>query len=138
MLGLFLAVLLALTFVGTVLAVSIAAGRLALGALLAVLTTSLGLLLLAALRLLLTALCLLLTSLCLSLLLFATSLGMLLALAVLLLLAALLLGFVALIVLCADDGCHAHHCHDHHGTEQNLFHVRFCFFVLLNKICPQR
>ena len=57
MLGLFLAVLLALTFVGTVLAVSIAAGRLALGALLAVLTTSLGLLLLAALRLLLTALC---------------------------------------------------------------------------------
>ena len=123
MLGLFLAVLLALTFVGTVLAVSIAAGRLALGALLAVLTTSLGLLLLA-------ALCLLLTALCLSLLLFATSLGMLLALAVLLFLAALLLGFVALIVLCADGGCHAHHCHDHHGTKQNLFHVRFFFCVI--------
>ena len=43
------------------------------------------------------------------------------------LLAAFFLVLVALMVLSAGICCSAHHGHNHHGTEQNLFHI----FLLL-------
>ena len=55
-------------------------------------------------------------------LLLAASLGVLL-LASLFLLAAFFLVLVALMILSAGICCSAHHRHDHHGTEQNLFHI---------------
>ena len=55
------------------------------------------------------------------------SLGVLLLAACFFLLAAFFLVLVALMVLSAGICCSAHHGHDHHGTEQNLFHI----FLLL-------
>ena len=55
------------------------------------------------------------------------SLGVFLLAACFFLLAAFFLVLVALVVLSASICCSAHHGHDHHGTEQNLFHI----FLLL-------
>ena len=61
----------------------------------------------------------------LSLFLFAASLSLFLFAASLslFLLAAFFLVLVALMILSAGICCSAHHRHDHHGTEQNLFHI---------------
>ena len=102
-----------------VLAVCLAASGLALGAFLAVTTArSLSFLLVAAsLSVFLVALfCVLLVA----------SLGVFLVAASFFLLAAFFLVLVALMVLGAGICCSAHHRHDHHGTEQNLFHIVFC------------
>ena len=103
-----------------VLTVGLAAGGLAFGAFLAVTTArSLGVFLVALFCVLLVA------SLCVFLV--AASLCVLLVAAGFFLLAAFFLVLVALMVLSAGICCSAHHGHDHHGTEQNLFHI----FLLL-------
>lgn len=59
--------------------------------------------------------------------LFTASLGILFFAASFFLLAAFFLVLIALMVLGAGGCRSAHHGHDHHGTEQNLFHI----FLLL-------
>ena len=103
-----------------VLAVCLAASGLALGAFLAVTTArSLGVFLVALFCVLLVAMfCILLV---------AASLCVLLVAASFFLLAAFFLVLVALMVLGAGVCRSAHHRHDHHGTEQNLFHIVSCY-----------
>ena len=115
-----------------VLAVCLAASGLALGAFLAVITArSLGVFLVALFCVLLVALfCVFLVAASLCVFLVAASLCVLLLAASLFLLAAFFLVLVALMVLGAGICCSAHHRHDHHGTEQNLFHIVFVVNVI--------
>ena len=113
-----------------VFAICLAASGFAFGAFLAVTTArSFGVLLVAMFGVfVLASLSVFFLAASLSVLLFAASLGVLLVTSLsVLLFAAFFLLLVALMVLSAGVCRSAHHGHDHHGTEQNLFHIVSCY-----------